>query len=313
MKKIISFSNKVIKKLMQSPYIFCILLALFTFNAYSHSGRTDSNGGHWDRSTGTYHYHTGEYAGQQKSATQSSEQDTDEELIERIHEYRENHLTSQSTPYYPYKEETYPPPSEDDNHSVPYLRIITSTIVFLLVVLRIRYSFKDLNEDINTYEKRLNEYISCKEKFNKLKQSELRIPPEYAIGSDGLPKEADSWYWGESLTLYRTTSGSKLHQKFGCSNATTKTHICKYYHNLKKSSSLCQICSKDYKIPDLTWYQNRLNYKHTEKKLLELRVMLFNSYKECNTYHRTALKFSRKNRKKLIILNKESEKLQSEN
>lgn len=29
------------------------------FNVFAHSGRTDSNGGHWDRSTGTYHYHSG--------------------------------------------------------------------------------------------------------------------------------------------------------------------------------------------------------------------------------------------------------------
>ena len=37
---------------------------------FAHSGRTDSNGGHWDRSTGIYHYHTGEYAG--KSSNSSS-------------------------------------------------------------------------------------------------------------------------------------------------------------------------------------------------------------------------------------------------
>ena len=36
---------------------------------YAHSGRTDVNGGHWDRSTGTYHYHTGEYAGRSHSPT----------------------------------------------------------------------------------------------------------------------------------------------------------------------------------------------------------------------------------------------------
>jgi len=29
----------------------------------AHSGRTDSNGGHWDRSNGTYHYHSGGSSG----------------------------------------------------------------------------------------------------------------------------------------------------------------------------------------------------------------------------------------------------------
>lgn len=36
-----------------------ILLNLFMVTAYAHPGRTDSNGGHYDRSTGEYHYHHG--------------------------------------------------------------------------------------------------------------------------------------------------------------------------------------------------------------------------------------------------------------
>ena len=34
----------------------------------AHPGRTDANGGHWDRKNGTYHYHTGEYAGRSSSS-----------------------------------------------------------------------------------------------------------------------------------------------------------------------------------------------------------------------------------------------------
>lgn len=38
----------------------CLFLLLFVCSAaYAHSGRTDSDGGHWDRSTGEYHYHHG--------------------------------------------------------------------------------------------------------------------------------------------------------------------------------------------------------------------------------------------------------------
>jgi hypothetical protein len=36
-----------------------LLISLVTIMAYAHSGRTDSNGGHYDRSTGEYHYHHG--------------------------------------------------------------------------------------------------------------------------------------------------------------------------------------------------------------------------------------------------------------
>lgn len=41
--------------------IFVIIISLFTVS-YAHSGRTDGYGGHYNRSTGTYHYHSGEYA-----------------------------------------------------------------------------------------------------------------------------------------------------------------------------------------------------------------------------------------------------------
>lgn len=36
-----------------------LLLPIFVLTASAHTGRTDSNGGHYDRSTGEYHYHHG--------------------------------------------------------------------------------------------------------------------------------------------------------------------------------------------------------------------------------------------------------------
>ena len=44
----------------QFSFLFLILVCLcFCVNAFAHSGNTDSNGGHYDRSTGQYHYHHG--------------------------------------------------------------------------------------------------------------------------------------------------------------------------------------------------------------------------------------------------------------
>lgn len=46
---------------MKTKKILCIFLLLITFSitSYAHSGRTDSKGGHYNRSTGDYHYHHG--------------------------------------------------------------------------------------------------------------------------------------------------------------------------------------------------------------------------------------------------------------
>lgn len=55
---------------MKRIFLFLFLfLLLFTGAASSHPGRTDSNGGHWDRKEGTYHYHSGEYAGENSSGS----------------------------------------------------------------------------------------------------------------------------------------------------------------------------------------------------------------------------------------------------
>lgn len=44
------------KKVTALLLIFTFVLSL-TATVFAHSGRTDSNGGHWDRSKGTYHKH----------------------------------------------------------------------------------------------------------------------------------------------------------------------------------------------------------------------------------------------------------------
>lgn len=46
-------------------FIFCI-------NCYAHGGRLDSNGGHWDHSSGTYHYHDGTSGSKNNSSNSSS-------------------------------------------------------------------------------------------------------------------------------------------------------------------------------------------------------------------------------------------------
>lgn len=49
---------KVFKMLLQMSAIAALTIGCFT-TSYAHPGRTDSNGGHYNRSTGEYHYHHG--------------------------------------------------------------------------------------------------------------------------------------------------------------------------------------------------------------------------------------------------------------
>lgn len=51
---------------MRKKLVLFLMIFLAIANNYSlaHSGRTDGYGGHYNRSTGTYHYHDGSYSGE---------------------------------------------------------------------------------------------------------------------------------------------------------------------------------------------------------------------------------------------------------
>lgn len=58
------------KRTLITSLLLLLISLVCIVSVFAHSGRTDSNGGHWDRQSGTYHFHTGEYAG--KSSSESS-------------------------------------------------------------------------------------------------------------------------------------------------------------------------------------------------------------------------------------------------
>ncbi len=45
-----------------------VLMSTLSIKLLCHPGRTDANGGHWNHKTGEYHFHTGEYAGEESSS-----------------------------------------------------------------------------------------------------------------------------------------------------------------------------------------------------------------------------------------------------
>lgn len=72
------------KKIVLKILIIFIILILFVVDiSFAHPGRTDSNGGHYNRSTGEYHYHN------DGSSTNSNESyytivNNDSELLEEL-------------------------------------------------------------------------------------------------------------------------------------------------------------------------------------------------------------------------------------
>lgn len=112
--------------LLLSVYIFIIS----GIAVYAHSGRTDSNGGHWDRSTGTYHYHTGEYAGR-------------------------SHTTYAPTPS--------PAPTKESNHGAVATGIIITFIVSFAYALmqELRHEPTDKKTDIVELDQRHRDKVTA--------------------------------------------------------------------------------------------------------------------------------------------------------
>ncbi len=78
--------NKLKKVLIVVLFILIIPTLVF-----AHPGRTDRNGGHWDHSTGTYHYHndgssssSGKYTFSNSSNVDDDTDETTEELNSKI-------------------------------------------------------------------------------------------------------------------------------------------------------------------------------------------------------------------------------------
>lgn len=47
---------------MKKIFISLLIILNISIISFAHSGRTDANGGHYDRSTGEYHYHNNGYS-----------------------------------------------------------------------------------------------------------------------------------------------------------------------------------------------------------------------------------------------------------
>lgn len=306
-----------------------IFLLSLSVSSSAHPGRTDQNGGHWDRETGEYHFHTGEYAGRSSSGSTSTatyEPFTPPYTPPATNPYRENKKIDTSDV------------SEQEEHpvleAVVFLVLLyiigVSFFTFLRALCHIIYDdklkknlpkhyinlFAEKLNDLNLCEKKLCEYEKELIEFNKTDV----IPDQYEIGTDDLPKEKNVNGWGQTFTVYKSRKGYAIHAKLGCCGAKIPKHI---FYIIKSKGLLCfcKKCCKSYEIPDYSWYDK---YLHDKKIKSEYKLQLLNFaglysescklYKKCNsTPFRFILFFCRKNRKELENLNINLYKIQSKN
>lgn len=300
--------------------IALIICSAFVIQAYAHSGRTDAYGGHWDRSTGTYHYHSGGYS--KSNNLYVSDYPTVSPTLEPVGT-ESLHLTESEK-------------SVESNSDVKYsfgdwvLIIVINGLWIIPILVGI---FTSLCESIvnhfNPYNPKYklnqleNEIDYCVKLYNALavtyvglmglqKQLNILQKGKYKIGDDGLPKEKSSKGWGKDFTLYATNTGSKLHTRYGCSGAGTPVHICLYYEKDNFSELMCDKCGKDYEIPDLRLYEIYLLFNSEKKEFENLKECLKSAQVDVNQYclkcrkpsFKFLMKFSKKNQFRFRTISK---------
>lgn len=281
---------------------FCALFTAFllVIAICAHPGRTDANGGHWNRETGEYHFHDGRYAGKGSSGISSSE------------------YKPFTPPYDPPTDNPYKTAEQQtkevfsvvlgafiitvvsiaaiyffisnadvgcfslivlciclrfslsllDTNAVAFTITVASILLPFIIVCVFRHYYKKSESYLLLYKNAVIEYEDFLYHQDLLSKPPT-VPQEYEIGEDGLPKERGVDGWGQSLTFYKSLSGKKLHQKYNCGNATTKVHLVQYcdYRNIK--DILCKNCSVQ-NVPDMQWYNEFLKHQKAQETYAEM-------------------------------------------
>ena len=312
-----------IKKAFLISTLLCVVSFTCIFSAFAHSGRTDANGGHWDRKNGTYHFHTGEYSGKSSSSSSSTHESvyfTPPYEPPTVNPYRNNQkveVTSDagetnvlgnvflaligiwfaiSFIYWDFKNNggclilgasaillIYLIGCLIAEYTEGVIGVVVVVFIFVPIIKALYTQYESAKTDVDNYQKLFYEI----DKLNKdvvLNDEEVCVPELYEIGEDDLPKEKEcASDWGKSFTLYKTEKGYKLHAKYNCCLADKPVHIYWYRNYRDAYEMMCKKCAFNYDIPDMAWYDYYLKCKQAKKNRERLLREIEASHEKCNS------------------------------
>lgn len=220
-----------------------------TSPSYAHSGRTDSSGGHYNHTTGEYHYHHGYPAHQHPNGVCPYDFD-DRTGGNSGSSGGGSSLTSGGGGGKAVPAGT----AADDSpgFSIPISAVLIGcaiggyALLYLFAVIFDRVQTRKYMRQWGAKRKELLDLYGGKTK-RKL-ASECGMPDGIEIGPDGLPKEVNSSGWGDSLTFYISPSGQAYHM---CPTCTKSAIIPIHAANLRNRRPCyrCFPCA-----PDMEWY-----------------------------------------------------------
>lgn len=278
-----------------------VLTIIAASSVYAHPGRTDDDGGHWDYSSGTYHYHHGYPEHQHYDMDGDGIADCPYNFDDKT---GQNSGTSGSSVNGTSK-------NEDTDNSLLHVGLIATAIVIVVLAVKL----KGKCDDVELYERRWHSskrevseltalanrksadlYYKTQEleKANqrikllsgaffaadrryyallyegKTREDVANAPDGCFIGEDELPytkTEYTALYkWGD-FTVFVSPKGNCYHSVFGCSGANAPMNAV----NIPKELRRCTKCTiKDF---DLTWFYK---YRQVKRILDKYSITLAN-------------------------------------
>lgn len=251
------------------------LVLLFSITAFAHPGKTDSKGGHYDYSTGIYHYHHG-YPAHQHTNGQCP-YDFDDRTGWNSGTSSDNNKSSTSSS----SVQVQNTPEEKD-HSITFSDviafIIVSPFVFWLILSGIHY-LKIFVKGVCCFSVELFQAIAMSRKFKKLEKEEYNqkrqeysklyegiepielvdIPEGATIDENDLPhqyiKKRDIY----TVYINNNSSTYVFHKRKTCKPNLKETNYVKCQNRRP-----CLTCRPQ--NPDVTWYYEYIKIKEIKKK-----------------------------------------------
>ena len=241
--------------------IFCITFSLGCLPVYAHPGNTDSSGGHWNRTTGEYHYHHGQPEHQHtdgfceydyatptpstgKSSTAGNSSSSKNTTVATPTPSPEESISV---------ERTVPAPSPSKNSFWSYLPRLIFSLIEISFFVWIIVSFlkgKRYNPRKTPVEKppsRRKQRKLLKSMYAGAPLGELLgMPSGTFINEDGLPISYGPGRYGSKYTVF-ASEDYLFHSRKECGTNGVETHALHVNHRTP-----CPLCNPQ--LPDLEWY-----------------------------------------------------------
>ena len=265
-----------------------VLLAL-SITVSAHPGRTDSNGGHYNRDTGEYHYHNGEYAGQ------NQDNDTNDYSYSEFVGPTTSYTYNSNNLYSPTTEQNADTSSNSDKENGVGILLALFLVIFGVPMLwecfigsTTSFDSKDKFTNKSAHTQTEDDYL----KFLKPQYAERIKRQQEALQNSKTPAQKrleqiagfpdgiyiDGFVLNDTesketygrATAYINKKDKTLHLFIDCDNANQPINMLFDTYEMK-NFKLCEKCKRSYKYDfyknSESWYKEYINLKIDADKI----------------------------------------------